>query len=99
MTIPKMVDGPGSDLPVFSPVCSTCRHLRWDEGRTCAAFPAQDSIPLDIWLGRDGHRRPVPGDHGIRYERITPEEARARGEALREALGPRPETPKRTQVP
>src|SRR6266508_464423 len=67
---PKMLDGPGSDLPVYSPVCMYCVHLHLDEGRTCDAFPEQDSIPLAIWLGENDHRQPFPGDHGIRFEPV-----------------------------
>lgn len=91
----KMLDGPGWDIPVHSPICSTCRHLDWGATRACAAFPGMDSIPLEIWLGHNDHRTPVPGDHGIQYERITPDEARHRYEERRAAAGPRPEVPRR----
>jgi hypothetical protein len=59
-------DGP--EPPWLSRVCTPCRHFRPRQGRTCAAFPARDSIPMPIWLGEHDHRTPYPGDHGIRFE-------------------------------
>jgi hypothetical protein len=35
----------------------------------CAAFP--DGIPKDISYGENDHRKPFPGDHGIRYEPVS----------------------------
>ena len=53
-----------------SPICMDCRHLTWDKGEpvTCRAFPA--GIPEDIFLNGFDHRKPYPGDHGIRFEQI-----------------------------
>jgi hypothetical protein len=55
-------------IPVYSEVCTFCKH--WDveanEPRVCAAFP--DGIPMLIWLGKNNHREPVEGDHGIQFE-------------------------------
>jgi len=47
-----------------------CRHLTWDKGEpvTCRAFPA--GIPEEIFLNGFDHRKPYPGDHGIRFEQI-----------------------------
>jgi hypothetical protein len=70
------LDGLETSIPHFSSVCVYCRHLRVREGRTCAAFPERDSIPLEIWLGRNDHRRPVDGDHGIRFEPVEPVDGR-----------------------
>jgi len=58
-------------LPVYSPVCTLCKH--WtpgtgQHGRTCAAFTAPDSIPESIWTGANDHRQPVAGDNGITFE-------------------------------
>ena len=48
--------------------CPTCKHYR--ALRSCDAFPAIDSIPDEIWDGKNDHREPVEGDHGIQYEPI-----------------------------
>ena len=61
--------------------CHMCRHLSPAGGMRCAAFP--DGIPWEIQAGEWDHRRPHPGDHGIRYDPLTPAEFRARAAALR----------------
>lgn len=51
------------------PDCVDCKHLAPDgrEGMfRCEAFPG--GIPESILLARAGHRKPYPGDHGIRFE-------------------------------
>jgi hypothetical protein len=50
-------------IPFFSTVCTFCRHRLGY--RRCAAFP--DGIPLAIWLGRNTHEAPYPGDHGLHF--------------------------------
>ena len=62
-------------IPSISPVCVYCRHWRLREGRTCAAFPEPDSIPLEIWCGENDHQAPFPGDHGIQFEPVDAEDA------------------------
>jgi hypothetical protein len=59
------------DLPNYSPVCFTCRHLDLDrlDARRCRAYP--DGIPVPIWIGEHQHRTPYPGDGGIYFERTT----------------------------
>lgn len=57
------------DIPVFSEVCSDCKHWRLGRTRTCDAFP--EGIPLEIWMGRNDHRQPYPGDHGIQFEPVA----------------------------
>lgn len=44
--------------------CAYCRHKR--SGPTCTAFP--DGIPTAILSNGHDHRRPYPGDHGVRFE-------------------------------
>lgn len=58
------LDGPDSDLPVYSPTCASCARLEYAT-RSCAAFPA--GIPRDIWAGAHDHRTPVAGDGGLLY--------------------------------
>lgn len=48
--------------------CVLCRHAR--PGGGCAAFPG--AIPDAILLNRHDHRRPYPGDGGVRFETIVP---------------------------
>lgn len=63
------IDKPEHAIPRYSPVCSFCRHLRGF--RLCDAF-GEAPIPLDIWEGRNDHRAPVEGDHGIQFKPLTP---------------------------
>ena len=51
-------------------MCVSCRHFKSDW--TCKAFP--DEIPRDIVFEHFDHRKPYPGDRGIRFE---PVDARA----------------------
>ena len=70
-----LLDGPETSIPHFSPVCTFCRHWRIREGRTCAAFPEPNAIPLAIWRGENTHQAPFPGDHGIQFEPVDTEDA------------------------
>lgn len=56
--------------------CATCIHFNHANlaANTCRAFPL--GIPPDIFTGRNDHRKPYEGDHGIRY---SPVEERAVG--------------------
>ena len=57
------------ETPIYSKVCVYCAHLITDpEGRTCKAFP--DGIPMEIWDGRNDHRKPYPGDGGVVFRRF-----------------------------
>lgn len=76
----------GHHIKIHSPVCGRCRHWRVLEGRTCAAFPKTDSIPLEIWQGKNGHTRPYPADHGIRFEPMGLEDRARRKKELEIAL-------------
>jgi hypothetical protein len=53
------------------PHCGDCRHLRsHSTGRlVCEAFPL--AIPKAILEGRFDHRKPYPGDDGIRFEPVA----------------------------
>jgi len=55
-----------SKPPVFSDVCTYCKHLRDIVDRTCEAFP--EGIPMPIWMGEHTHQTPYEGDHGIQFE-------------------------------
>jgi hypothetical protein len=55
-----------------SPVCRDCRHRVGFDDLCCAAFP--DRIPKEIWNGERDHHTPYPGDGGIRFEVMTPED-------------------------
>jgi len=57
------------DRPTYSLTCSTCEHLTGPIDKTCEAFPG--GIPDRIWNGINDHRKPYPGDGGIRYEKIA----------------------------
>lgn len=59
-----------SHIPIFSDICTFCRHLDASGERKCAAFPQE--IPLAIWLGENDHRMAFPGDHGIQFEADPP---------------------------
>lgn len=53
--------------------CASCKHYRglkpvgeWDTQQVCDAFP--DGIPEELLVGDVDHRKPYPGDNGIRFE-------------------------------
>ena len=60
--------------------CEVCRHFDPTGMPRCAAYP--NGIPLPILGGDLAHDRPLPGDHGIRFEPMTAAELRVREERL-----------------
>ncbi len=65
-----ILDDTEAYIQKFSKTCTMCKHLI-NNGidRRCKAFPG--GIPMAIWMSNKGHRRLVPGDGGIMFERIT----------------------------
>ena len=58
----------GDDLPIYSPTCAGCVHLRDLATRTCDAFPG--GIPPVIWRGDNRHTEPYRGDGGVMFEAL-----------------------------
>ncbi len=54
------------DKPISTPMCYNCAYFRGAESGKCDAFP--DQIPERIWLGKLRHDKPLPGDHGTRFQ-------------------------------
>jgi hypothetical protein len=54
----------------IQPQCFDCKHLQDGPPPHCAAFP--DEIPMEILLNKFDHKKPHPGDHGIRFEAGVP---------------------------
>lgn len=60
------IDDRELDEVIYSPVCTSCKHLLDITQHKCTAF---DRIPNEIWVGKNNHKKPYPGDHGIQYEK------------------------------
>ena len=56
------------------PICYNCtRRITTDPSPfVCSAFPA--GIPAAILENKADHRQPFPGDNGIRFDPIDPDE-------------------------
>lgn len=63
----NVLDG-GPRLPVYSPTCTACRHLKSAMTPMCDAFPTENGIPEEIWRGKNDHCHPYLGDHGVQFE-------------------------------
>ncbi len=64
-------------MPLGATLCAFCKH-RSKATLSCAAYP--DEIPAAIFgYGTLLHFDPLPGDHGIQYERADQEELERRG--------------------
>lgn len=50
----------------LGPICHYCKHSFLPKKCACAAYP--DEIPIDIYAGRDNHRKHRFRDHGIQFE-------------------------------
>ena len=48
----------------YALVCPECDHYL--SGQRCLAFSGR--IPKEILNGSNDHRKPVEGDHGLRFE-------------------------------
>ena len=46
--------------------CGTCKNYDPDTGSCPAFYPRE--IPKDVMTGEVSHRKPIPGDGGVRYE-------------------------------
>ena len=56
---------------VRPPMCMWCKRYRG--GLKCEVFP--ERIPTDILHSKHDHRKPYPGDNGIRFEPVDDEAA------------------------
>lgn len=58
-----------SMLLMFSPVCTHCKYIDLESiEHKCLAYPSH--IPDKIWFGKNDHKNPYPGDHGIQFEPV-----------------------------
>jgi hypothetical protein len=68
MTEGERLVGDVDTAAIMAASCDICRHRTG--ALTCRAYPA--GIPPMIFDGQADHRRPHPGDGGIRYEPAWP---------------------------
>ena len=54
------------DYRIEYSTCSLCKH--YIEKYKCEAF---EEISIEIWNNYDSHKKPYPGDKGIRFEKIV----------------------------
>jgi len=55
---------------VTNPICSECKHFKWDDPTmyNCQAYPK--GIPEEIINSEHDHRKPFKGDGGILFEPV-----------------------------
>jgi hypothetical protein len=55
-------------LTTIANICAWCTRFRPErrDQEVCEAFP--EGIPWPILLMEHDHRRPYPGDHGLRFD-------------------------------
>lgn len=84
-------------MSVGASLCFSCRHLDLTSEApvTCAAYP--NGIPDDIFEGLVDHRRPQPGDRGIRWAQ-APDAPPADQDHYDEVLPPRAKARERDPV-
>lgn len=70
--------------PLFSLVCTKCRHSFQDGSRACVAFPG--GIPMKIWLGKHQHTTPLRGDHSIQFEKLATQDLQKLSDPIADAL-------------
>jgi len=68
---------------MIEPSCENCAHVD-PSGLACAAFLG--GIPLAILAGEHDHRKPYPGDNGIRFVMRNNSEAKKTADNLQESL-------------
>lgn len=61
-----MTTGPTSQCSTCSRFVSPFAGADTSGGPTCAAFPSR--IPQEVLFNGVDHRKPVPDDHGVRWE-------------------------------
>ena len=64
----EMIDDTELSIPLYSSVCTFCKHWHCRPGRTCQAFP--NGIPLKIWNGVHDHKTSFDDDNGILFEPV-----------------------------
>lgn len=65
--------------------CRACARYRTKRPGTCDAFP--NAIPLEILTFGADHRKPEPGDHGLRFEQADTDAAREAFDDWRQTFG------------
>ena len=63
------IDMKYGDMTPIAPQCNSCKNvITW---KNCKAFP--QGIPEELLEGKWDHTEPYPGDNGILYDPVDPE--------------------------